>query len=97
MGAHKKDRFIMQQYVLILASSGVLLGELRNLKWNEVRRETYEEDDNTVRLILNVNGKTGIKEVVCNKGTEVFFERLYDYRNEGLNAHPTPDIFVFCH
>ena len=96
-GAHKRDRFIMQQYVLILANCGVRLGELRNLKWNEVRRETYEEDDNTVRLILNVNGKTGIREVVCNKGTEIFFERLYDYRKEELNAHPTPDTFVFCH
>jgi integrase len=87
----------MQQYVLILANCGVRIGELRNLKWNEVRRRTYEEDDNTVRLILNVNGKTEIREVVCNKGTEVLFERLYDYRKEQLNAHPSPDTFVFCH
>ena len=97
MGTHKRDRFIMQQYVLILASSGVRLGELRNPKWNEVRRETYEKDDKTVRLIFNVNGKTGIKEVICNEGMEVLFERFYDYRKEGLNAHPTPDILVFCH
>ena len=31
-GAHKRDRFILNQYVLILANCGVRLGELRNLK-----------------------------------------------------------------
>ena len=96
-GAHKRDRFILNQYVLILANCGVRLGELRNIKWSDVRRETYEEDDDTVRLIIMVKGKTGIREVVCNKGTEVFFERLYDNRKEELNAHPSPDTFVFCH
>ena len=70
---------------------------MRNLKWNDVRRENYEKDVNTVRLIFLVQGKTGIREVVCNKGTEVFFERLYDNRKEELNAHPSPDTFVFCH
>ena len=98
-GAHKRDRFILQQYVLILANCGVRLGELRNLTWNDIRREKYDDDDGnqTIRLILQVKGKTGIREVVCNKGTEVFFERLYDYRKEELNAHPSPDTFVFCH
>ena len=96
-GAHKRDRFILNQYCLILSNCGVRLGELRNLKWSDVRRETYEEDGNTVRIIILVKGKTGIREVVCNKGTEVFFERLYDNRKEELNAHPSPDTFVFCH
>ena len=98
-GAHKRDRFILQQYVLILANCGVRLGELRNLTWNDIRREKYDDDDGnqTIRLILLVRGKTGIREVVCNKGTEVFFERLFDYRKEELNAHPSPDTFVFCH
>ena len=97
-GAHKRDRFILNQYVLILANCGVRLGELRNIKWSDVRRETYDDDGaNTVRLIILVKGKTGIREVVCNKGTEVFFERLYDNRKEELNAHPSPDTFVFCH
>ena len=98
-GAHKRDRFILQQYVLILANCGVRLCELRNLTWNDIRREKYDDDDGnqTIRLILLVKGKTGIREVVCNKGTEVFFKRLYDYRKEELNAHPSPDTFVFCH
>jgi integrase len=97
-GAFKRDRFILQQYVLILANCGVRLGELRNLKWDDIRRESYEDEDkDTVRLIILVKGKTGIREVVCNAGTEVFFERLYDHRKEELNAHPSQDSFVFCH
>ncbi|MDA8942305.1 site-specific integrase [Alphaproteobacteria bacterium] len=98
-GAHKRDRHILQQYVLILANCGVRLGELRHLKWDDVRRETYDDDDGkkTIRIILLVKGKTGIREVVCNQGTEAFFERLYDYRKEELNSHPSPDTFVFCH
>ena len=42
-------------------------------------------------------GKTGNREVVSNKGSEAFFERLYDYRKKELNAHPSPDTFVFSH
>ncbi|MEE1554412.1 MAG: hypothetical protein V1262_00650, partial [Alphaproteobacteria bacterium] len=39
-GAHWRDRFYLQQYVLILANCGVRLGELRNLTWDDVTRET---------------------------------------------------------
>ena len=42
-------------------------------------------------------GKAGIRRAVCNKGTEAFFEGSYDYRKEELNAHPSPDTFVFSH
>jgi integrase len=97
-GAFRRDRFILQQYVLILANCGVRLGELRNLTWGDIRREIYDDElKDEVRLILLVRGKTGIREVVCNVGTEVYFERMYDLRKEELNAHPTKDSFVFCH
>ena len=96
-GAHKRDRFLLNQYVLILANCGVRLGELRNLTWGGIEREQYDEEDTMVRVILNISGKTGIREVVCNKGTEVFFMRLYDHRKEELNAHLSTDSFVFCH
>jgi integrase len=97
-GAFRRDRFILQQYVLILANCGVRLGELRNLTWGDIRRENYDDElKDEVRLILLVRGKTGIREVVCNAGTEVYFERMYDFRKEELNAHPAKDSFVFCH
>ena len=96
-GANARDRFYLQQFVLILANCGVRLGELRNLTWGDIEREQYDEEDTMVRVILNISGKTGIREVVCNKGTEVFFMRLYDHRKEELNAHLSTDSFVFCH
>jgi hypothetical protein len=47
-GEHKRDRYLLNQYDLILANCGV-------------------------RLIILVKGKTGIREVVCNKGTVFFY------------------------
>ena len=96
-GANARDRFYLQHYVLILANCGVRLGEFRHLKWEDIIRENYDDDETGQRVILTVKGKTGIREVVCNKGTESFFMRLYDYRKEELNSHPSPDSFVFCH
>ena len=96
-GANARDRFYLQQFVLILANCGVRIGELRHLTWEDVTRQNYDEDETKVRVLLNTRGKTGIREVVCNKGTEVFFMRLYDHRKEELNSHPSTDSFVFCH
>ena len=96
-GANARDRFYLQQFVLILANCGVRIGEIRHLTWEDVTRENYDEDESKVRVLLNTKGKTGIREVVCNKGTEVFFMRLYDHRKEELNSHPSTDSFVFCH
>ena len=70
---------------------------MRHLTWEDVTRENYDEDESKVRVLLNTKGETGIREVVCNKGTEVFFMRLYDHRKEELNSHPSTDSFVFCH
>ena len=52
---------------------------------------------NLQKLLKGFLGPLWIREVVCNKVTEAFFERLYDNRKEELNAHPSPDTFVFCH
>jgi len=97
-GANARDRFYLQQYVLILANCGARVGELRNLTYADITRENYDDDDSAeVRVLLNLKGKTGIREVVCNKGTEIFFMRLYDHRKEELNSHPSHDSYVFCH
>jgi integrase len=93
-GSAKRDRFYLQQFVLILANSGMRIGELRNLTWNDISRERYDDEE---RLVLQVSGKTGERQVVCNKGVEAYFERIYDYQKEELNAHPSVDRFIFSH
>jgi integrase len=46
-------------------------------------------------LIADVDWKTGRREVVFQKGADVFVKRLYDLRKEELNSHPSPNEPVF--
>lgn len=90
-----RDRFITQQYVLILANTGLRVGELRGLRWGDLR--TVQTPDGT-RLIAEVRGKTGIREVVFQSGADEYVKRVYDQRCEELGeSPPPPEGLVFCH
>lgn len=96
-----RDRFFLRQYVLILANSGVRVGELRHLTWDKIRRQDYRDevaDEPDERVILQItHSKTAEREVVCQKGTERFFERIYDFRKEELKEYPSTNEYIFCH
>jgi integrase len=90
-----RDRFVAQQYFLILANTGVRVGELRQLRWSDIR--TVKAGDGK-RLVAYVRGKTGSREVVFQEGADQFVKRLYDLRVEELSGHkPEPDSLVLCH
>ena len=72
------------QYFLTLANTGMRIGEARNLRWKDLR--SVDTDDGA-RLIADVDGKTGRREVVFQKGADVFVKRLYDLRKEELNSN----------
>lgn len=93
-GAVGRDRFLTQQYVLILANCGARIGEIRNLKWNDL--STIDMDEGK-RLVANVRGKTGSRELVFQEGSEEYVKRLYDLRKRELNDEPPSDGFVICH
>jgi integrase len=50
-----------------------------------------------VRAILSVRGKTGEREVVCNKGVERYLDELRSYRAEESGNPPSDQEYVFCH
>lgn len=76
-----------------MSNSGVRVGEMRNLKWEDVY-STPEDDDTS--FILRVRGKTGLREVVLNPGSDVYLKRLFDLRKEELEGSPPPSSeFVF--
>ena len=84
-----RDRFILQQYVLLMSNSGVRVGEMRDLKWEDL---THLGDD----TILKVKGKTGLREVFLNPGSEQSLLRLFDLRKEELDGvRPSPNEYVF--
>lgn len=97
-----RDRFVAQQYFLILANTGMRVGEIRDLRWRDMRSVSTA---NGTRLIAAVKGKTGSREVVFQQGAEEYVKRLYDLRCEELaelkpdEADPKPsrDDLMICH
>jgi len=94
-GTVGRDRYVTQQYVLILANCGARIGELRYLRWNELRTKVNEDGSKT--LIANVFGKTSEREIVFLEGSEVWVKHLYDLRKKELGDHPPSDGYVVCH
>ncbi len=93
--AHYRDRFYLQQYVLILGNCGIRVGEARGIKWSDVGKTKTLEGG--TRIVLNVSGKTGNREVVCNKRVKDYLQRLYEYRTEELGESPSLTEHIFCH
>ncbi len=89
-----RQRFMLQQYALTLANTGLRIGELRGLRWGDLR--TIPSEDGK-RLIGEVTGKTGMREVVFQSGADEYLKRIYDLRKLELGKSPPTDQVVFCH
>lgn len=87
-----RERTMLVNYVLILANTGIRVGEARTLKWRDIR----EVEGN---VVLTVNGKTGIREVV-SRTPEIkgYLKEIYDLRIDELGSKKiSPDSLVFSH
>jgi integrase len=86
----RKDRELLRDYVMIMANSGMRKGEARLIKWLDVL--PYENEVGECTTIQVNEGKTGQRLVVCQPGTDRYFDRLKERgHNCGL------DDLVFCH
>lgn len=100
----RRDRNLLVNFVLILANTGIRVGEARNLKWRDLR--PIVSPDGTESVALMVKGKTGMREVVARTSdVKKWFNRILDDRKEDLgnensdlcNARAVPpDSYVFC-
>ena len=62
----RRDRTVLANYILILAESGIRIGEARNLKWRDIREIPSPHGSKTETIVvLSVNGKTGPRDVVA--------------------------------
>ncbi len=90
-----RARSMLVYYVLILANTGVRVGEARTLKWRDVRQVDGSTSPN---VVLVVKGKTGMREVVASKAeVRDYFRAILELRQTELGKHPDPDSLVFCH
>ncbi len=64
-----RDRTMLVNYVLILANTGIRVGEARTLKWRDVRQVDGGTSKN---VVLTVKGKTGMTGPVKDKPAYVF-------------------------
>jgi integrase len=99
----RRNRIMLANYILILANTGIRVGEARGLKWRDISEVRGEGSDRS-NIVLLVKGKTGIREVVARTpDVKTYLKRIYDLRIEELKTedNPNPDIpadsLIFCH
>lgn len=94
-GGKARERALLTNYVLILANTGIRVGEARILRWRDIH--TDKDKNNSSIVVLSVKGKTGEREVIA-RNFEVwsYFERIRAMRKAELKRKVTPDEFVFC-
>lgn len=99
-GSVGRDRFVVQQNILILANSGARVGEIRNLRWRDLRttKSVGNDTDRVVELLVaRVFGKTGSRDVTFQEGSDRYVKNLFDMRTKELGHPPEPNEFVVCH
>jgi integrase len=94
-GGKERERILLTNYVLILANTGIRVGEARILRWRDV--QTDKDEKGSPIVVLTVKGKTGKREVIA-RNFEVwdYFERIRTMREAELKRKVDRDEFVFC-
>ena len=91
-----RDRVMLTNYVLVLANTGIRVGEARNLKWSDI--DTFVGDDGKENIVLQVRGKTGAREVVARTlAVKDYLQRIWELRCDELQAKPAMSEAIFCH
>ncbi len=90
-----RERFYLCRYILILANTGIRIGEARRLRWRDISETRTLTGES--RTVFTVRGKTGEREVVCNVGVEEHLKELAIFRAQELKRPLAAGEFVFCH
>lgn len=91
--AVERDRTLLASYILILANTGIRVGEARSLRWRDIRPVRSSDEVERENVVLMVKGKTGMREVVARTpDVKRFFERVLELRRKDL-TNKKSDIF----
>ncbi len=88
-----RDRTMLANYLLILANTGIRVGEARKLKWRDLREIPPPKGSNQPPdIALFVNGKTGPREVVARTSdVKTYFKRILELRTNELLEQVTKE------
>ncbi len=90
--ATTRDRYYARCCFLLLAHTGLRIGELRGLRWcdlSTMREKDQNGNDTEYMMAYVAGGKTGSREIVFQPGSETVPKRLYQARCRELAArHP---------
>ena len=87
---------MLTNYVLVLANTGIRVGEARSLSWSDI--DTFLGDDAKENIVLQVRGKTGAREVVARTlAVKDYLQRIWELRCNELQAKPAMSEGIFCH
>ena len=94
-GGKARERILLTNYVLILANTGIRVGEARTLRWRDVQSD--KDRSGSPIVVLSVKGKTGEREVVArNFAVRDYFDRIRGMREADIKRKAKSDDFVFC-
>ena len=81
-----RDHIMVTSYVLILANTGIRVGEARTLKWRDLREIPAQKGSNQpADIALFVTGKTGQREVVSRTpDVKTYLKRILELRTNEL-------------
>ena len=98
IGKVVRDRTLLVNYVLILANTGIRVGEARTLKWRDLSQIPQGKGSNLPPdIALFVKGKTGPRQVVARTPeVKIYLKRIMDLREAELGRKPSNDDYVFC-
>ena len=94
-GGKVRDRFLLTRYILILANTGIRVGEARMLRWRDIKSD--QDRNGSPIVVLSVKGKTGEREVMTrNFAVKDYFDRIRSMREGEIGRKVNTDDFVFC-
>ena len=80
---------MLTSYVLILANTGIRVGEARDLKWSDI--DSFTGDDGKENIVLQVKGKTGAREVVARTpDVKAYLQRIHELRTKERKGEKPP-------
>ena len=87
---HRFQREMLRNYILFMANSGLRPNEAHQLRWQDVRMESDEDEKPILVVEVAPSTKTGARTVVCREDTEKYLNRICK-----ISSHTDAQCLIF--